>query len=114
MSTMIWLRSANEGFAPACRLPFSAVEGDKRCDLSLKDMSLSQRVSELIDCGVTSFKIEGRMKRPEYVAAAVKVYRNAIDHGEVGISDEENLRTVFFRSGYGNYLMARFLRKCSA
>ena len=98
MSAMIGGRSANRGLcAQACRLPFSAVEGEKRCDLSLKDLSLIQYINEMADMGIASLKIEGRMKRPEYVAAAVTACRAVIDGQE---PDMETLRAVFSRSGF--------------
>ena len=54
---------------PACRLPASAAENQTdRYDLSLKDMSYMGHIRELEEFGAASFKIEGRMKRPEYVA----------------------------------------------
>ncbi len=98
MSAMIGSRSANRGLcAQACRLPFSAIEDEKRCDLSLRDMSLVKEISELIEIGVTSLKIEGRMKRPEYVAAATTGCRIAVDGGQ---PDIETLQAVFSRSGF--------------
>lgn len=98
MSAMIGSRSANRGLcAQACRLPFSAISGEKRCDLSLKDMSLINYINEMSDIGVSSFKIEGRMKRPEYVAAAVTACRAIVDGGE---PDLDSLRAVFSRSGF--------------
>lgn len=98
LSAMIGSRSANRGLcAQACRLPFSAVDGKPRCDLSLKDLSLTANLRELSDIGVTSLKIEGRMKRPEYVAAAVTACRAALDGKE---PDIETLRAVFSRSGF--------------
>lgn len=98
MSAMIGSRSANRGLcAQACRLPFSAVCGEKRCDLSLKDMSHIPHILEMADMGISSLKIEGRMKRPEYVAAAVTACRAALDGKE---PDLDNLRAVFSRSGF--------------
>ena len=100
MSAMIGSRSANRGLcAQACRLPFSAIEDEKRCDLSLKDMSLVNEISDLIEIGVTSLKIEGRMKRPEYVAAATTACRAAVDGVKPNL---DNLRAVFSRSGFTN------------
>jgi putative protease len=100
MSAMIGGRSANRGdCAQSCRLPFcigkSYREGENA--LSLKDLSLINRVNELVECGVTSLKIEGRMKRPEYVAAAVMSLKAAIK-GET--PDLELLKSVFSRSGF--------------
>lgn len=71
MSAMLGGRSGNRGLcAQPCRLPFSADES-KSCDLSLKDLSLLSHLKEIEEAGVYSLKIEGRMKRPEYVASAV-------------------------------------------
>lgn len=98
MSAMIGGRSANRGLcAQACRLPFSAIAGEKRCDLSLKDLSLIQYINEMADMGIASLKIEGRMKRPEYVAAAVTACRAVVDGKE---PDTDTLRAVFSRSGF--------------
>lgn len=97
MSAMIGSRSANRGLcAQACRLPFGAAEGE-RYDLSLKDLCGAAHVRKLADMGVSSLKIEGRMKRAEYVAAAVTAYRTALDGGT---PDLETLRAVFSRSGF--------------
>ncbi|MBD5146631.1 MAG: U32 family peptidase [Ruminococcus sp.] len=93
MSAMIGSRSANRGLcAQACRLPFG---GDY--DLSLKDLCGIPHIKTLADMGAASFKIEGRMKRPEYVAAAVAACRAALDGGE---PDLDTLRSVFSRSGF--------------
>lgn len=98
MSALIGGRSANRGLcAQACRLPFTSVRGADNCDLSLKDMSHIKRVKELEEVGVRSLKIEGRMKRPEYVAAATNACRNALDGNEY---DDGLLRAVFSRSGF--------------
>lgn len=98
MSAMIGSRSANRGLcAQSCRLPFSPVgNSDEHC-LSLKDLSLTGHISEIKNLGVTSLKIEGRMKRPEYVAAAVTAYRNALDGGK---PDTDTLKAVFSRNGF--------------
>ncbi len=98
LSAMVGSRSANRGLcAQACRLPFTAGGHPKSCALSLKDLSLVSHVAALRDMGVASLKIEGRMKRPEYVAAAVTAYRQAL-RGET--PDLERLRAVFSRSGF--------------
>ena len=107
LSAVLGGRSGNRGLcAGPCRLPFSA----DRCEayaLSLKDLSLVDHLKELADLGVASFKIEGRMKRPEYVAAATAVCRAKVD----GVSCEnweEALRSVFSRSGFTDgYFTAR-------
>lgn len=98
MSAMIGSRSANRGgCAQACRLPFSACGNKSSSCLSLKDLSLLQHIQQLSDTGVFSMKIEGRMKRPEYVAFAVTSLKNAID----GIApDMQTLRSIFSRDGF--------------
>ncbi|WP_294752148.1 U32 family peptidase [uncultured Ruminococcus sp.] len=98
MSAMIGSRSANRGCCgQACRLPFSAVGNKDKAALSLKDLSLLPNARELADMGVDSFKIEGRMKRPEYVASAVHELKNAL---EGHAPDMKLLRGVFSRSGF--------------
>lgn len=102
MSAMFGGKSGNRGqCAQPCRLPFSAgcpsVPKTGEYVLSLKDMSLVERLPELAAMGVDSFKIEGRMKRPEYVAAAVTACRKALA-GET--PDLDALRAVFSRSGF--------------
>lgn len=101
MSALIGSRSANRGqCAQACRLPFSSFGKEEYYALSLKDMSLVSHIGELTEAGCASFKIEGRMKRPEYVAAAVTAVRKAAD-GETDISeDTARLEAVFSRSGF--------------
>lgn len=101
LSAMIGGRSGNRGLcAQPCRLPFSA-KGNGSCDLSLKDLSLIKNLNELGDLGVLSLKIEGRMKRPEYVAAAVTAIKKAINGG-YDYKDEIDLKSVFSRSGFTN------------
>lgn len=98
LSAMIGSRSANRGLcAGACRLPFSSGKNKDEYALSLKDMSYIKRLQELKDIGVSSFKIEGRMKRPEYTAAAVHECKKALI-GET--PDMELLKSVFSRSGF--------------
>lgn len=99
LSSMIGGRSGNRGLcAQPCRLPF-AVEGGTGHDLSLKDLSLVKSIKELSQIGVDTFKIEGRMKRPEYVAAAVSAVKGARD-GEEKEEITEALGAVFSRSGF--------------
>ncbi len=96
MSAMLGGRSGNRGLcAQPCRLNFTC--GDRENVLSLKDLSLIDKLCELKEMGVASFKIEGRMKRPEYVAAAVSCCRQSLD-GEP--YDFEMLRSAFSRSGF--------------
>ncbi|MBQ9898944.1 MAG: U32 family peptidase, partial [Ruminococcus sp.] len=98
MSAVIGSRSANRGrCGQACRLPFSAVGDKNAAALSLKDLSLIPRVDELRSIGVDSLKIEGRMKRPEYVASAVNELKCALGGGQ---PDMQTLRGIFSRSGF--------------
>ncbi|MBQ8175873.1 MAG: U32 family peptidase [Oscillospiraceae bacterium] len=96
MSAMYGGRSGNRGMcAQPCRLDFSC---DGRHNvLSLKDLSIIEHLRELDRIGVTSAKIEGRMKRPEYVAAAVTACREALSGNMPNL---EQLRSVFSRSGF--------------
>ncbi len=96
LSAMLGGRSGNRGLcAQPCRLDWSC--GNQPYMLSLKDMSLISHIREMALAGVDSFKIEGRMKRPEYVAAATTACKQALA-GEV--YDEGTLRAVFARSGF--------------
>lgn len=98
MSAMIGSRSANRGCCgQACRLPFSAAGNKGAAALSLKDLSLLGRTDELREIGVDSLKIEGRMKRPEYVASSVNELKKALG-GEK--PDMQLLRGIFSRSGF--------------
>ncbi len=103
LSAMLGGRSGNRGLcAQPCRLNWQC-GGDYA--LSLKDMSLLSHIREMADAGVSVFKIEGRMKRPEYVAAAVTACRHALA-GEP--YDADALRSVFSRSGFTDgYLTGR-------
>lgn len=99
LSAMLGSRSGNRGLcAQPCRLAFSA-EGGTGHDLSLKDLSLIEYLNTLSDLGVTSVKIEGRMKRPEYVAAAVTACKEALD-GAYTQSRRQDLEALFSRSGF--------------
>ncbi len=96
LSAMLGGRSGNRGLcAQPCRLNWSC--GDHAYALSLKDMSLIPHIRQMADAGVSSFKIEGRMKRPEYVAAATAACRLALEGKSYGA---ETLRAVFSRSGF--------------
>lgn len=111
-SSMIGGRSGNRGqCAQPCRLPYS-VDGKKDYFMSLKDICTLEHIPELIESGVTSFKIEGRMKKSEYVASVTSMYRKYVDlYFEVGKNrykvekgDVDRLRDIFnrgdFHSGY--------------
>ena len=100
MSAFLGSRSGNRGLcAGPCRLPFR-VSGGTGYDLSLKDLSLLEYIRELYEIGVRSFKIEGRMKRPEYVAAATAACRKALDIGLVDKELNKTLKNVFSRQGF--------------
>ena len=100
LSALLGGRSGNRGMcAQPCRLPFCAPGGTGH-DLSLKDLSLIQEIGRLSAVGITSFKIEGRMKRPEYVAAAVAAVRAAVDQKPVPDRLLSDLEAVFSRSGF--------------
>lgn len=108
-SAMLGGRSGNRGMcAQTCRLPFTAPGGTGH-DLSLRDLSLCDYVNELRSLGVCSLKIEGRMKRPEYVAAASAAYKLAVTEGRCPPEQTEELKNVFSRSGFtqGYYLGER-------
>ena len=97
LSAMLGERSGNRGLcAQGCRLNWQNAHG-REYALSLKDMSYLDSINELQKIGIESFKIEGRMKRPEYVAAAVTSLRKAMN-GE--FYDKNTLRSVFSRSGF--------------
>lgn len=113
-SSMIGGRSGNRGrCAQPCRLPYQlqgSTDGRKQpYVLSMKDMCVDESIGELIDAGITSFKIEGRMKRPEYTAGVVSVYRRRIDqYLETGkkrpVPEEEHriLLDLYNRGGFSN------------
>lgn len=104
LSSVLGERSGNRGrCAQPCRLDFKS--HGRGYALSLKDLTLTDRLRELEALGVASFKIEGRLKRPEYVAAAVTACRQSLA-GEV--PDLETLQSVFSRSGFTDgYYTAR-------
>lgn len=98
LSSLLGQRSGNRGLcAQPCRLDFQC--NGRAHALSLKDLSAISGMESLAAAGVASVKIEGRMKRPEYVAAAVDACRTARD-GQV--PDMSKLQAVFSRSGFTN------------
>lgn len=100
-SAMLGSRSGNRGAcAQTCRLPFSVGKNKNGYALSLKDNSLVNYISDLEEIGVVSAKIEGRMKRPEYVSAAVRACREQRDNGFVSDETSKILRGVFSRTGF--------------
>ena len=103
MSALIGQRSGNRGAcAQPCRLPYG-VNGPCRNQfpLSLKDANLSAYLQELESMGVACLKLEGRMKRPEYVAVITAIYRRLIDEKRGPTAEESRaLELAFSRSGF--------------
>ncbi len=113
-SSMIGGRSGNRGrCAQPCRLPYRVFDGDKEVNskktayvLSPRDMCAIRLLPEIIESGVCSLKIEGRMKKPEYTAGVVRVYRKYLERymagksTEVSRKDEEILLDLYNRDGF--------------
>ena len=100
-SAAVGARSGNRGqCAQPCRLPYGYGRFEDKYPLSLKDNCLIASMEELARMGVASVKIEGRMKRPEYVAVATRLYREAIDGQPVSAEDMRDLRDIFSRQGF--------------
>ncbi|HEX2746878.1 MAG TPA: U32 family peptidase, partial [Verrucomicrobiales bacterium] len=111
-------RSANRGeCAQACRMPYQLLVdgelrdlGDRRYLLSPQDLAAVEEIPRLIELGVASFKIEGRLKSAEYVAAVTKVYRKAIDAalsahaGSVTPEDRYELEMTFSRGLFTGWM----------
>ena len=101
MSSVIGSRSGNRGrCAQPCRQCYGYSRRENRYPLSLKDNCLVAYLRELDQMGVASIKLEGRMKRPEYVAAVTDVYRKALDTGAVSKPMMDALLTAFNRQGF--------------
>jgi len=109
MSSLIGNRSGNRGScAGSCRQKYNLISEGRKVNkdeyiISTKDLCSLETIGNLIDIGVDSFKIEGRMKSPEYVYLVTKIYRKAIDSylscGKVNISEEDmkDLKKIFNR-----------------
>ena len=101
LSAAIGGRSGNRGrCAQPCRQSYGYGRWQHQYPLSLKDNCLVHYVKELEEMGVASLKLEGRMKRAEYVAAVTQVYRQAIDTGVVTRTMEKQLYDAFNRQGF--------------
>ena len=111
MSAVIGRRSGNRGAcAQPCRLPYGFSGKANAHPLSLKDACLAPFVPEMMDMGVACLKIEGRMKRPEYVAAVTEIYARLLREHRAPTTDEQKkLALAFSRDGFteGYYLGAR-------
>lgn len=112
-SSILGGRSGNRGkCAGPCRLPYNMQDGNKKENypLSLKDMCTIEMLPQLIEAGIDSFKIEGRMKRPEYAAGVTALYRKYIDlyyakgakQFKVESKDLEMLKHLYLRSQLHN------------
>lgn len=104
MSSMVGGRSGNRGeCAQPCRLPYNG----GRAVLSLRDLSYADHIIELIESGVASLKIEGRMKSPEYVYTVVSTYRALLDgHRNATAKENDRLARVFSRGGFTDGYLA--------
>ena len=102
LSSLIGTRSGNRGLcAQPCRLPYGWGDRADSYPLSLKDMSLAGHLEELREMGVACVKLEGRMKRPEYVAIVTSVYAKAIhEHREPTQEELSALAQAFSRQGF--------------
>ena len=121
-SSLIGGRSGNRGkCAQGCRLPYTLIENDYEIDkgylLSPRDLCSLELLPELINTGITSLKIEGRMKAPEYVATVTKIYRKYIDkiYNEepyvIEEQDKKDLLQVFNRGGFSTGHLANEANK---
>ena len=106
-SSILGGRSGNRGrCAQPCRLPYTVSDAKQPCyPLSLKDMCTIEHIPELIEAGIDSFKIEGRMKKPEYAAGVTAIYRKVIDRYyarpqefKVTASELKDLSGLYIRS----------------
>lgn len=101
LSAAIGGRSGNRGrCAQPCRQSYGYGRWQNQYPLSLKDSCLVRELKELEQMGVASLKLEGRMKRPEYVAAVTGIYRKALDTHMVTRDMEKTLLDAFNRQGF--------------
>ena len=102
MSAMIGGRSGNRGTcAQPCRLPYTLSTQNNKYPLSLKDMSLADHIPELLDMGVACLKLEGRMKRPEYVAVVTRIYATLLREKRTPtVAERAELAAAFSRDGF--------------
>ncbi|GFI03323.1 putative protease YdcP [Lachnospiraceae bacterium] len=109
-SSVLGGRSGNRGrCAQPCRLPYQTEDKGQVYPLSMRDMCTIDLLPELIDAGIDSFKIEGRMKKPAYAAGVTAIYRKYIDlynrdkeHYFVAQEDREFLHALYLRSQTGD------------
>ena len=127
MSSLIGGRSGNRGTcAQPCRMKYTIVDTvsnkslnkgfDEKHILSLKDLNAIDDLEEIIDAGVVSLKIEGRMKKPEYVATIIGQYRKKLDKleqdddSETSVEDKEKMAQMFNRGFTKGFLKEDFGR----
>lgn len=98
-------RSGNRGMcAGPCRLPYTLIKNDKIVKtkgpylLSPKELNTSDNFKEILNSNIQSFKIEGRMKSPSYVAYVTKMYRNLIDKKNNPNNTQDNLKKIYNRN----------------
>lgn len=106
MSALIGGRSGNRGrCAQPCRLPYGVnTPAKKDYPLSLKDSCLADRLGEMAEMGVACLKLEGRMKRPEYVAVITRIYARLLTEGRRPTAAEKaELEQAFSRSGFTDW-----------
>ena len=113
LSALIGGRSGNRGrCAQPCRQSYGYTHWEEKYPLSLKDNCLVHYLQELEAMGVASIKLEGRMKKPEYVATVTAVYRKALDDKQVTRPMMDALMTAFNRQGFTDgYYTGRVDRK---
>ncbi len=107
MSSILGGRSGNRGgrCAQPCRMAYSIIDynkgtgpfskWDRKYILSPKDLNTLDDIHHIIDSGINSLKIEGRMKRSEYVATVVKYYRKALDLGKIALP--KKIKRIYFK-----------------
>ena len=101
LSSAIGGRSGNRGrCAQPCRLAYGYGRAEQKYPLSLKDNCLVHYLRDMEQMGVASVKLEGRMKKPEYVATVTGVYRKALDEGNVTRDMMRDLMQAFNRQGF--------------
>ncbi len=112
MSSFMFGRSGNRGIcAQPCRMKYSlslgATSSEASYLLSPKDLCTAGNIGKVRDSGIISFKIEGRMRSPEYVAGVTSAYREGIDKGFIDTEKKGNLSKVFNRGFTGGFVLGK-------
>ena len=114
-SSIVGGRSGNRGLcAQPCRLPYSCsgCVAANNYPLSLKDLSLAPHVTKILDAGVHSLKIEGRMKSPEYVRVVTSIWRTLLDEERnATVQEMKRLADIFSRGGFTDGYFTRNINK---